>query len=135
MKEKYRKMLDAARESPDYWLQGAIIGFIRDLHCFMDKRKFQQKDLAREYGCKEPFISRVLNGNAKLKLETMVKLARAVKAELHIHLSEEDVAVELKPIEIPAPTFQMKGGFTMADLEPEICYEGTSVSSSERPTV
>ena len=76
----------------DYWYEEAKVNFAINLD---KQRKFaglSYADIANELGKSAPYVSKVFRGESNLTIESMVKLARAAKATLHIELIDEQVS-------------------------------------------
>jgi transcriptional regulator with XRE-family HTH domain len=97
-RRKYRDLMASLRLSVDYWLGLNQIEFTNDLQRIMAESGMNQSEIAERYGAKQPFISKVLAGSANLTLRTMVKLAMAAGAVLHVQLAREDEVVRVHKI-------------------------------------
>jgi transcriptional regulator with XRE-family HTH domain len=87
MSEKsFAALFESAERHDEYWTERAIIQFTEDLSIWMESKKISQADLAAAIGVSPPYISKVLKGNVNFTLATMTKLARALGAEVHVHL-------------------------------------------------
>jgi transcriptional regulator with XRE-family HTH domain len=86
-KKSFSALFEAAERHDEYWTERAIIEFTEALSRWMETKKISQAELAAAIGVSQPYISKVLKGNANFTLATMTKLAHALGAEVHIHLS------------------------------------------------
>ncbi len=75
-----------ARETDRYWSEKIKLDFALAIHRFMERSGLTKTQLAERIGVSQPYITKALRGDANLTIETMVKLARAVGAELQIDL-------------------------------------------------
>lgn len=81
-------LIQDARTRNDYWIEDAVLAFTRQIHTAMKRQGLSQKDLAEMIGVKQPYIARLLKGRENLTVATMVKLSRALGANLRISLQE-----------------------------------------------
>ena len=81
--------LDWYRQSenrPSYWTERAKNIFAVSVEQLMKQRDMKKKDLADRMGQSRANISKLLRGDTNLTIETMVKLAQALDAEVLIQL-------------------------------------------------
>jgi transcriptional regulator with XRE-family HTH domain len=90
---RYSDRIKLLREPLSYWANMAGLEFAADIHRLMKARGISQAQLASRLGTSEAYVSKVLRGNANFTLKTMIKLARALEAVLHVHVAEEGIAV------------------------------------------
>lgn len=103
---RYDDMLNTARESLEYWAETAIIDFTEEIVRLMDETGMNRADLARRIGSSQPYITKLLGGNANFTITTMTKLARAFDKVVRIHLAPDRVMVQWddKPITTDSTT-------------------------------
>lgn len=97
---QYEQMLSEARESPEYWVEGAILEFTEELCRLMDEQEVNRAELARRVKKSRSYITKVLRGDANFTLATMTNLARALGAEVKMHLAPEGVVVRWQELGI-----------------------------------
>ena len=85
-KKSFGDLFAKARERLAYHVEGAIVEFTEELFILMRCEGISKGELARRLGCKPAYITKLLSGQNNFTLETMVKTARALRAELKIHL-------------------------------------------------
>lgn len=95
-KDKYEEFLASARESLEYWTEVGILDFTEDLCALMDQNNVSRTELADLIGNSPAYITKVLRGNVNFTLATMTKLARALNAVVHVHLSPEGAIAHWK---------------------------------------
>lgn len=95
----FSDLIRDAKSRDDYWIEDATLQFILKLQKLMEARGMSRTDLANRLQVSQPYITRVLKGRDNLTVATMVKLARAVGANLQISLDE----TETEHKEEPAP--------------------------------
>lgn len=86
-KKSFSALFEAAERHDEYWTERVIIEFTEALSRWIEAKGVSQADLAAAIGVSQPYISKVLKGNVNFTLATMTKLAHALGAEVHIHLS------------------------------------------------
>jgi transcriptional regulator with XRE-family HTH domain len=104
-KKSFSALFEAAERHDEYWTERAIIELTEALSRWMEAKKISQADLAAAIGVSQPYISKVLRGNVNFTLATMTKLARALGAEVHVHLSpigREGTSQDLDDAQAPA---------------------------------
>ena len=80
-----------AETHADYWVSGAILGFTESLVREMERQGVTRSELARRIGATPAYVTKILRGKANFTLETMVRLARALDADLHVQVGTEAV--------------------------------------------
>jgi transcriptional regulator with XRE-family HTH domain len=83
----FKGLFEEARQHDDYWTEGLIIEFTEELSRWMRERKLSRSALAARIGHSPAYVTKVLRGNANFTAATMTKLARAMGAEVKIHLA------------------------------------------------
>lgn len=86
-KRSFRKVFEEARQYEDYWAEGVALEFTEELSRLMKEKNVSRSVLAERIGHSPAYVTKVLRGNANLTIATMVKLARALGAEVRIHLT------------------------------------------------
>ena len=76
--------LDKLRDSVDYWLDAASMEFVQGILGLMRKQEVTGAKLADLYGSSQANISKTLSTGQNCKLRTMVKLANALEATVHV---------------------------------------------------
>src|SRR5215210_5924980 len=87
MKTTFKALFEEARQHDDYWTEGLIIEFTAELSRWMGERKISRSALAARIGHSPAYVTKVLRGDANFTAATMTKLARAMGAEVRIHLA------------------------------------------------
>lgn len=89
-KPSFKQLFEEARQHDDYWTEGLIVDFTEELARWMKEKKVSRSDLAVRIGHSPAYITKVLRGNANFTAATMAKLAKAVGAEVRIHLAPSE---------------------------------------------
>ncbi len=71
----------------DYWIAGSVQEFTEEIFRLMEQGEISRSELARRLGTSPAYVTKILRGNANFTLATMVRLARALGAELRLQLS------------------------------------------------
>jgi len=87
--ERYRKGLEKARSSVDYWVDGPITEFAEDIWRLMEEQKVSRAELARRLGTSRAYVTKLLGGNANFTLQTMTKVAMALGSTIHVHVADQ----------------------------------------------
>ena len=90
---KERKQKDA------YWVADAIYSFTEELNRLAAIEGISRAELARRLGTSAAYISKVFRGDVNFTVESMVRLARAVGARVHIHLAPDPPTTNFQDIE------------------------------------
>lgn len=88
MKPKtFPELFAEAERHEDYWVSGAILAFTEDLTHAMEREGVSRAELARRLGSTPAYVTKILRGNVNFTLATMVRLARALGADLQLQLT------------------------------------------------
>lgn len=90
MGNTFRALVERAQKSAAYWAAGIALDFAEEVETFMKRKKISRADLAKKMDTSAPYVSKVLRGEANFTLETMVKIAMAVDADIEVHLIERN---------------------------------------------
>ncbi len=86
-RESYRNMIERVESSVEYKVDAAALEFVDELVRCMREAGVNQAEVARRLDTSEPYVSKVLRGDANFTLATMVKLAAAVGHDVHVQLA------------------------------------------------
>lgn len=81
-----RTVFDRARKRDRFWIETAILEFTEEITARMDTLGVRKTELAERLKVQPAFITKLLSGANNFTIETMVKTARALDADLRIHL-------------------------------------------------
>ncbi|HZF10653.1 MAG TPA: helix-turn-helix transcriptional regulator [Thermoanaerobaculia bacterium] len=90
----FSALFTAAQEHDEYWTERASLRFTEELTRWMKQQGLSRKDLAEKIGSSQAYITKILKGNVNFTLASMVKLTRALGAELRIELDPRKSATE-----------------------------------------
>jgi transcriptional regulator with XRE-family HTH domain len=99
----FGELFDQAERHEDYWTAGVILEFTESVVREMERQAITRTELATRIGTTPAYVTKILRGKANFTLATMVRLARALDAELRVHLvaavarrpARQAIAVEL----------------------------------------
>ena len=91
---EYRRQLKELEASDSYWANGVAEQFVAALERVMNVRGISKAELAKLAGVSAPYITRVMNGNANLSMQSMAKLAKALGSVVHVHIAPRGIAVD-----------------------------------------
>lgn len=77
-----------AERHDDYWIAGLFHDFTESLARRMEEQGVSRAELARRLGTSQAYVTKVLRGNVNFTLATLVKLARAVGAQVRLELCD-----------------------------------------------
>lgn len=123
--KKWKALKEKIRSSEGYWVERAKNDFTAALHELMKRKKISKAGLARKLDISAPYVTRVMSGDENLTIESMVKFARAVDGQLHLHISDQRNHVSWFECETDVSFDRMMRGFREYSAGP-----GRSVESS-----
>ena len=83
----FSAMFQEAEQHDDYWVAGAILAFTESIVREMDRQGMSRTELAQRLGATPAYVTKILRGKVNFTLATMVRLARALNANLNVELS------------------------------------------------
>jgi transcriptional regulator with XRE-family HTH domain len=84
--ESFEEFFDRAEERSDYWAERAKLEFTREVLSKMDKEGISKSELANRLEVWPGMVTRILSGRNNFELETMVRIAVALRCRFHSHL-------------------------------------------------
>jgi len=88
--KSFARLLSDAKQRDSYWVAQAIATFTEELQNLAEQQQISRAELARLLGTSPAYITKIFRGNVNFTLDTMVRLARAVGGQLHLHVGRED---------------------------------------------
>lgn len=91
--ERYREWARKAEDDPQLLAEELKLAFADDLVTLLEARGLKRTELAEKLGTNRGYITRVLDTEYNLTIETMARIAHALGARisLHMHFKESDV--------------------------------------------
>jgi len=90
--QSFERLFEQAAEQDEFWAATAIMELTEELAGWMERNQVSRSELAARIGVSAPYVTKILKGNVNFTIGTMVKLARAVGANLELHLVPVDGA-------------------------------------------
>lgn len=92
-------LFEEAEKHTDYAVAGLVHDFTEGLAWRMDEQGISRAELARRLGTSPAYITKILRGNINFTLETLVRLAVAVGAEVRISMRAAKSSSARRPSE------------------------------------
>lgn len=96
--QSFKKLFEKSRKRLEYFVHGAVISFTEAVIKRMAELKISKSGLAEKLKCKPPYITKALGGGTNFTLESMVKIALALDAELEIGLTPKGCSEKLEDV-------------------------------------
>jgi len=87
MKKSFKELFKDAKKRDTYWVASTILDFTEGLHKMMEANGVTRSDLARRLGVSPAYITKILRGNVNFTVDSMVRLVRAIGAEVRIQVT------------------------------------------------
>lgn len=91
--KRFKALFDRVEADKGYLVEHAKVSFAMELWREVQASAQSKADLARRIGKSGAYITKVFRGDTNFTLGSMVGLAEAVGARLHVHLAREDCNV------------------------------------------
>ena len=88
--KSFEELSKQAKNRIEYWVEGAILDFTEDVCRQMESLGLTRADFARKLNKTPAYVTKLLRGNNNFTLQKMVEVARALDAEVRIHLQPRD---------------------------------------------
>lgn len=82
-------LFEEARKTPEYKVERLVLEFTSDIERRMQARGMTRAQLARKLGVSKPYVTKLFRGEGNYTLDTMVRVADAVGADLHQRLCND----------------------------------------------
>lgn len=90
----FSELFDRTKTSDRYWVERSILDFTEEIVARMEQLGVSKSELANRLGKTPQFVTKLLHGSNNFTLETMVKVARQLNAEVRVHLQPEGTISE-----------------------------------------
>lgn len=91
---RYREFIHSIKSRLGFWNSYSILQFTGSMGRIMRAEKVSGKKLAKLLGVSPQQVSKVLNGNENITIETMTKFADALDSVIYIHVAKKGVSVQ-----------------------------------------
>jgi plasmid maintenance system antidote protein VapI len=98
--ERYREWARHIERDPRFLAEELKLAFADELARLLEARGLKRTELAAKLGTNRGYVTRVLNTDYNLTIETMVRIADALGACVSLHLHPKDTHVDWS--EVPA---------------------------------
>jgi len=88
--ESFTGLLKEIRSRPGYMAEHLRMNFIADCLRLMKAQGVSRAELARRMGVSRAYVTKLLNGNANITLETLAKFSLALNANLHLAVTRAE---------------------------------------------
>jgi len=90
MAKSFAELFKAAEQSPGYQLEHIRMAFVGETTRLMEAQAMSRAELARRLEVSRAYITKLLNGNANITLDTMVRVAMALDAKVNLAMTEKN---------------------------------------------
>jgi len=92
--KSFADLFKKAEQSPNYQLEHVRMAFVGEVTRMMDAQQVSRAELARRLDVSRAYITKLLNGNANITIDTMVRVAMALGAKVNLAMTEKDRRVQ-----------------------------------------
>lgn len=85
----FSSLFDDESRDIEYWEERAKIEFAEEMLRRMEQEGVSRAELARRMGTSPAYVTKILRGTTNFTLESMVRVSRALKSDLLVHMSPE----------------------------------------------
>ena len=103
--EFYEKMLRDVKGTLEFELEGVLLDLTEQIVQNMEREGLNRTELAKRLGVSNAYVTKLLTGQPNMTLETVVKVARALRCEAYLNLQFKHVLNV--PHENGAPEYEM----------------------------
>ena len=94
--QSFDDLYKEAEAHDDYWIAGTVQELTEEIFVLMEREGITRSELARRLGTSPAYVTKILRGNANFTVATMVRLARALEADLRIQLKPSEASQQSK---------------------------------------
>lgn len=87
-------MLERSKKRDAFWVESAILEFTEEMAARMDQLGVSKSQLAERLKVNPAFVTKLLKGNNNFTIQTMVKVSRALDADLRLHMQPSGTVSE-----------------------------------------
>lgn len=93
MTQSFKNRLSMIKKTHHYRVEKTKLEFVRGLTRLLKLKGISNTELAQRMETSNAYITKALRGDSNFTIESMVKLAHASGANLHIHVADSDASV------------------------------------------
>jgi len=90
----FQQMLERSKKRDAFWVESAILEFTEEMAARMDQLGVSKSQLAERLKVNPAFVTKLLKGNNNFTIQTMVKVSRALDADLRLHIQPSGTVSE-----------------------------------------
>lgn len=109
MRQSFKSRLNALKQTHGYQVEKAKLEFVRGITRLLKLKGISNADLASKIDTSNAYITKALRGDTNFTIDSMVKLAGAVGAQLHIHVADTTATVRWLEVHPSPGVMQGKG--------------------------
>ena len=94
--KKIRDFIEERKQHHGYWATRLKLDFAIQLHKRLSAININYAELAERIDSSRPYVSKVLNGESNLTIDSMVKLAHATGARIDVRLIDREAVSDPK---------------------------------------
>jgi transcriptional regulator with XRE-family HTH domain len=87
--KSFEELYRGVKQKDAYWTADAIYSFTEELNRLAEIEGVSRAEIARRLGTSAAYVTKIFRGDVNFTVESMVRLARAVGARIHVHLALE----------------------------------------------
>lgn len=93
MSQSFKSRLINLKQTHGYKVEVAKLEFVRGISRLLKLKRISNAELATKIDTSPAYITKALRGETNFTIDSMVKLASAVGANLHIHIADTTASV------------------------------------------
>lgn len=93
MIRSFKSRLNAIKQTHSYRVEKTKLEFVRGLTRLLKQKGISNSELATRMETSNAYITKALRGDSNFTIDSMVKLAHAAGANLHIHVADCNASV------------------------------------------
>ncbi len=90
----FSDLFERGKQRDAFWVETATLDFTEEIIARMEQLGVSKSELANRLGKTPQFVTKLLRGSNNFTIETMVKVARRLNAEVRVHLQPEGTMSE-----------------------------------------
>jgi transcriptional regulator with XRE-family HTH domain len=102
--ERYREWARHVEHDPRFLAEELKLAFADELVRLLEARGLKRTELAEKLGTNRGYVTRVLNTDYNLTIETMARIADALGARVSLHLHPKGTSVDWSEAPVERPT-------------------------------
>ncbi len=96
-KERFAQRVKEFENDPEYIAEGLLLQINEEICRLMDQEGISRNELSRRLGVSRQFVTKLLRGNANVKLLTLVKIVTALNMQLAVSILTSNQCLSTMP--------------------------------------